>query len=123
MSHGHAQEQLYLKYGHQNMQNVAITYGGSFKPVESLHVDRGLTLVKPGENIVVKATAYPEDATHDGFYCWAHNPALVEIEEAPASTFTVKFLGDGETILEVGMKNTPIRELVPIEARTVVRQA
>lgn len=119
----HVQEQLYVKHGIQNMQIISIEPAGKFKLLESMHIDRGQTMVKPGENIVIKGTVFPEDATIDGFYCHAHNPALVTITEAPVGTFTVVFNGDGETILEVGLKNTQLRELVPVEARTIVRQA
>lgn len=119
----HVQEQVYLQKKIQDMQKIKITTGGTFKFLKGMYIEKGELLVKPGEDVVMTVKVEPADATIDGYFCEVENPALGTVVAGAAGKFTITMPQDGQTIVKIGLKNTDLYELVPIEARTVVRQA
>lgn len=119
----HVQEQVYLKKQIQDMQKIKITFGGTFKLLKGMYVEKGKNLIKPGETVELTVKIEPADATIDGYFCEVENPALGTVAAGAGGKFTITMPQDGQTIVKIGLKNTDLYELVPIEARTVVRQA
>lgn len=119
----HVQEQVYLQKKIQDMQKIKITTGGTFKLLESMYVQKSQSLIKPGETVELTVKVEPADATIDGYFCTVENPALGTVVAGDDGLFTITMPEEGQTIVKIGLKNTDLFELVPIEARTVVRQA
>lgn len=119
----HVQEQMYLQHGLQDMQRIKITTGGTFKLLESMYVSKTPLLVKPTEKITLSVKILPADATVDGYYAELENPTLGTVTDKTNGVFEIVMPADAQTIVKIGIKNTDLFELVPVEARTVVRQA
>lgn len=118
----HVQEQLYRQYKIQDIQRVKITNAAGYIPVTSFYVDKTNPVVKPGETVTLKAMVLPANATVDGFYISASNPALVSVAAgASANEFVVTIPNEGDVILNIGVKNTQLFESIPVSAQTVTR--
>lgn len=119
----HVQEQVYLQKQLQDMQRIRITNGGAFRLLTGMYVSKGVTLVKPGETVTLSVKVEPANATVDGYVCTIEDKNLGTVEDMGDGVFEITMPNEGITIAKIGIKNTDLFELVPIEARTVVRQA
>lgn len=123
--YSHVQEQVYLKKGIQDMQRISITHAGTFVLPTGFNVSHTNTYVKPGDLIKVEFQLIPANATKDGYFLVAENPALVEITKDGKADgkWELKFKQDGETILSFGVVNNPVlASMLPIQAWTTTRK-
>lgn len=111
----HVQEQVFLKHQLQDMGKIRITTGGAFKLPTRMFVSVGARVVDLADPILIDVTVEPVGATIDGYFITAENPALVTITTTTAGKYSVKFKGEGETILTVGIANSPFEQMIPIQ--------
>lgn len=111
----HVQEQVYLKHQLQDMGKIRITTGGAFKLPTRMFVSVGARVVDLADPVLIDVTVEPVAATIDGYFLTAENPALVTITTVSPGKYSVSFTGEGETILTVGITNTPFEQMIPIQ--------
>jgi hypothetical protein len=111
----HVQEQVFLKHQLQDMGKIRITTGGAFKLPTRMFVSVGARVVDLADPVLIDVTVEPVAATIDGYFLTAENPALVEITVVSPGKYSVSFTGEGETILTVGIANTPFEQMIPIQ--------
>lgn len=119
----HVQEQVYLQKKLQDMQRINITNGGAFRLLKGMYVEKAATYIKPGEKVTLKVKVEPANATVDGYFAEVEDDQLGTVEDKTNGVFEITMPNEGITIVKIGIKNTDLYELVPIEARTVERQA
>lgn len=123
--YSHVQEQLYLKYGIQDMQKIRLTHAGTFVLPTGFSISHTNTYVKPDEVIKVDFAILPANATKDGYFMVIENPSLITVVKNGGTDgkWEVKFKGDGETILTFGVVNNPtLATMLPIQAWTTTRK-
>lgn len=111
----HVQEQVFLQHQMQDMSKVRITSGGAFKLPTRMFVSVGARVVDLADPVLIDVTVEPVAATIDGYFLTAENPALVTITTVSPGKYSVSFTGEGETILTVGIANTPFEQMIPIQ--------
>lgn len=111
----HVQEQVFLKHQLQDMGKIRITTGGAFKLPTRMFVSVGARVVDLADPVLIDVTVEPVAATIDGYFLTAENPALVKITVVSPGKYSVSFTGEGETILTVGIANTPFEQMIPIQ--------
>lgn len=117
----HIQERLYVQHGIQNMQNINIVYGGTYKPVSSVDIVHTSLVIKPGETIKFKIRILPEGAgLASGSFLEASNPDFITIIKDGMTTgeWEIGLEEAGHTTVKIGIANTPMMESFTVEART-----